>query len=251
MIARLPVLFLVAWLAGCGQQGQLSNLPENAIVVNADINQDTFDNYKREFSRTGSRDLVISSRGGNNSVALEWARFIVDNRIRVTARTFCASACASHLWIASADRGVFGPTFLGFHTTSESNRIMIDLTPSVPTAHDVLDRAEGERSLYQSVGVSYDLLVDPAWHLQPVCGQIGEDGKFGFVSKFGLWAATPDQLASYKVSYRGSLPATREEAEQILADITRSGSVSFAFGGDASPLEELPNCNTLPMIVAP
>ncbi len=105
-----------------------------------------------EISKQGSRDqfgnvtLVLNSPGGSVDAAMEMVK--VMDAVGVTTIVppggYCASACASILFVSGSKRAVFGTGLLGFHTCynrtqsgDEKNDLCNDAIASNAVAHGV------------------------------------------------------------------------------------------------------------------
>ena len=188
----------------------------------------------------GTHTLVISSPGGSAPDVLDIAEEVARRKMKVVVDGRCFSGCASHIFVAAAERMVKPDSIVGFHNTMSSFSVIVGGTHLDDVIKLYQPLAKRERALYESSGVSLDLLVRPQQAIGPLCfvydPKAEADRRFGVATMISLWVPTRKELADFGVdNIAGFWPDAAELGRIHAAKWAGKPNHSMIYGRHADP----------------
>lgn len=247
--ANWRLSILLPLLATLPFRNAVATPPDELITLTGVIDQ-TMVSYFDSMVTSATRKVRITSPGGHIAFALDLADRISRRRLEVEAFKLCASSCAHYVFVSGASRTVAPDTLVLFHNTARSMAILyqrINRRGPVGWFDEWVGLLPREAKLYQNMGVSQDLLIDPEVVLEPVC--IG----FGFPAgrrttwrlyrKSSVWVPSEKYLKSKGVDFSGYWPSSLADVQLLVANYSKADAKTVRYGeaglvnGDGSSAE--------------
>jgi hypothetical protein len=191
--------------------------------------------------------LRIRSLGGDGDAGVALAEKIQERKIPVIIYDYCGSACAL-IFIASPRKSVEPNTALLFHWSLTSHADFLTKRLGVDNGEVVKVRelARREQQIFETAGISKDLLRDSINLVEPTCVSAEiQKGKLNYVgrSKLGFVVFSGVALSHYGFEDRinANLIDTVSELEMIAPKHPEWGPVGFVPSREVAKRAKMPN----------
>jgi DNA-binding protein len=179
----------------------------------------------------GTKKIIISSRGGRESVALDIAEIIRKNGMELEINDACTSACAQYLMVAASKVEISENAVVSFHLNSFGILKMVDENDIKKfNIEELKNNRKRAENLYLKKGVSLTLLEESTYQVEPLCLQSNPQGE-QLINKYDFWIPTENYLKNIGVKFQGFWPKNIKEAKN-LAKLHYISSAKFKFGVD-------------------
>lgn len=164
MIYRILLLALLLSLGlGCHKVQPNSDV----FVINGRIDHEVLVKLKERASDV--KTVFVTSFGGRTEVALQVARIIRENQIKVVVRKYCMSACSQWILPAATLVEFEGFPLIAMHHSATAMRTKLLEIGEEEEAAKYERLSKLERAFYRDIGIQGELLTYPLELMTPVC----------------------------------------------------------------------------------
>lgn len=226
LMNSINYFLIISMLYSCSS----SEIETNHIFVSGPTDAKMLFKIKNAAS-LGVKNIIINSRGGRESIALDISEIIENNKMNLIIKGACTSACAQYLMVAASKVRISEDSIVSFHLNSFGIlKIVRTADIRIFNLKEIESNSNRAKDLYLRKGVSLSLLENSTYQVEPICierSQLGEK----LINKYDFWIPNSEYLSISGFKFEGFWPTNIDNADHLVNQYNISGT-KYKFGSN-------------------
>ena len=224
LMNSIKYFLIIILLSSCNS----SRIETDNIFVSGPTDAEMLFKIKNAAS-LGVKNIMINSRGGRESIALDISEVIENNRMNLIIKGACTSACSQYLMVAASRVKISENSIVSFHLNSFGIlKIVRKRDIKIFNLKEIESNSNRAKELYLRKGVSLKLLENSTYQVEPICIERSQFGE-KLINKYDFWIPSSEYLSNSGFRFEGFWPRNIDEADHLVNQYSINGT-KYKFG---------------------